>query len=319
MGTALAQVIAKNGHKVTLWNVEIDPEPLEQIARFKENKKYLPGIKLSKNIKPEPDLKRALNGAQVLVLAIPSKYILTILKRARPYLKGKIICLNASKGFTDNLETISVTAKKLLPKLSQTSLGSLSGPAIATDLALGKFTAMDIASSNKHTIKVAREILGKNKLKLNASSDLIGVETAGAIKNVYAIALGIAVALDYSHNTISALMVAALKEMSVLIKAAGGQSNTVLGLSGVGDLIGTGLCPTSRNHRFGNCLAHGLCTADALLQVKQIVEGVPATSTIERLGKKYQIKLPLAHLVALCVKGAKTKIEFEKYLSKYSQ
>src|SRR3989339_839430 len=99
MGTALAQVIAKNGHKVTLWNVEIDPEPLEQIARFKENKKYLPGIKLSKNIKPEPDLKRALNGAQVLVLAIPSKYILTILKRARPYLKGKIICLNASKGF----------------------------------------------------------------------------------------------------------------------------------------------------------------------------------------------------------------------------
>lgn len=317
MGTALAKVIAGNGHNVKIWNIETDPKPLAQIKKYNENKKYLPGIKLPANIQTEPDLKKAVAGASILVIAVPSQFSIAVIKRATLFIANKTICLDASKGLAENLEIIPRIIKKILPASSRAYVGSLSGPAVAADLARGSFAAMDIAAENVLTIKKARQILENDNLKLIASHDLTGVELAGCFKNVYAIALGIAKELKFPLNTISAITVGAIKEMAALIKAAGGKSETALGLCGVGDLIGTGFSKKSRNRRFGACLANGLCTEEAVRKIKQVVEGIPATIAINRLGQKYKIKLPLARLVAACINGKSPKIEMEKYLKSY--
>lgn len=317
MGTALAHVIGQNGHQVKLWNHLNDQEPLEQIAKFQENKKYLFGVKLSSNVQAEPDLTKALANVKAIIIAVPSKFIIDVVKNAAPLIKGKVIFLDASKGLSEKLEIIPTIIQKILPTQARPYVGSLSGPAVAVDLAKGSFAAMDIATANPYTIKIAKQILENDHLKLVATKDIIGVELAGCLKNIYAIALGIATELKYPLNTISALIVAALKEMSKVVKTIGGKPETVFGLSGIGDLIGTGLCAKSRNHRFGACLARGLCAKEAMEEIKQIVEGIPAANAISQLEKKYKLKLPLVNLVTRCINGSNAKNEMEKYLKSY--
>ena len=286
MGTAIAQIIAQNGYEVNLWNYEGDPEPLEQIKKFRENKKYLTGLKLSARVRPRPDLAVALAGASAVFFVVPSNFMAGLVKRAAKYFIRGVVCVDASKGLDEkSLGLIPDVFKKSLPKFLRCPVVTISGPAIARDMARGNFTAMNIASLNTRAIKLVKEILANDNLALISTKDVIGVEVAGSFKNVYAIALGLCDGLKLTMNTKAALLVLALREISELVKKMGGSSATVYGLAGLGDLVGTGLCDISRNRRFGQFLAQGFSVKQSFKKVGQTVEGALAVKVLMALGK----------------------------------
>lgn len=316
MGTAIAQVVAQNGHNVKLWNYEGDQEPLIQIRAKQENKKFLPGIKLSANIKPEPDLANALINTQIIFFVLPSNFMEGLIKTVAPLLTGKEICVDASKGLDEKSLWLipDILKKHLTPKL-KSYVASISGPAIARDMALGGFTAMNLASTNPYATKLIKQAMENKNLKLFVTKDIIGVEIAGSLKNVYALAMGFCDGLKYPMNTKAALLVLALKEIGTLIKKMGGKSETIYDLAGLGDLVGTGLCATSRNRRCGESMAKGLNREEAITNVGQVVEGINACKVLITLGKKYNIKLPFAEMVYKIVwKNANVEKEMQKFL-----
>lgn len=315
MGTAIAQIIAQNGHRVIIWNYEGDPEPLNQIAASHENKKYLPDIKLSTLITPEHDLSVALKNADVIFYVLPSNFMEPLIKRAAKYLQKDAVSIDASKGLDEkSLSIIPEIFKKHLNS-KRAFVASISGPAIAKDMALGNFTAMSLAVKNENAKQIIQTVMENKNLKLIPTQDFIGVEIAGSLKNVYAIALGLCDGLQYPMNTKAALLVMALKEIGVLVNKMGGHSETVYGLAGLGDLVGTGLCASSRNRRFGEFLATGLNKEEASKKVEQVVEGINACKILLRLGKKFQVKLPFAQMIYQIVwQGKNPKEKINKYL-----
>jgi len=319
MGTAIAQLIAGNGHAVRLWGYEGDPEPLDQIKKFGENKKYLPGIKLSKNLSPEPSLEKALNGVAAVFFVVPSRAMAATVKRVGSHLPCGVVCVDCSKGIDEkSLHLIPDVIDEMLPNCLRQEVASISGPAIAADMVRGGFTAMSLASKSARAISIVKMALENDNLKLFATSDFVGVEIAGSFKNVYAIVLGVCDGLRLPLNTKAALLVAALGEIGELVAKMGGEAKTVYGLAGLGDLVGTGLCLTSRNRRFGEYLALGSKTEQAAKRVGQVVEGVEAARVLLVLGKKYGLKMPFAQLAARLVKGADCKKELGKFLRNFT-
>jgi glycerol-3-phosphate dehydrogenase (NAD(P)+) len=315
MGTAIAQLVAQNGHAVRLWGYEGDPEPLAQIKKFGENKKYLPGIKLSKNLIAEPDLVAALDGVSVVFFVVPSRAMEATVKRVAQSLPCGVVCVDCSKGIDEkSLRLIPDVIDMTLPGCLRKEVASISGPAIASDMVRGGFTAMSLASKSARAIERVKRALESEHLKLFATDDAVGVEIAGSFKNVYAIVLGVCDGLRLPLNTKAALLVLALREIGELVNKMGGRAETVYGLAGLGDLVGTGLCISSRNRRFGEYLATGLGVKSAAKKVGQVVEGVEAAKILLVLGKKYGLKMPFAELAARLVKDGKPKQEMEKFL-----
>jgi len=315
MGTAIAQVVAKNGHPVKLWNYEGDPEPLAQIAAAQENKKYLAGITLSPNIHAEPNLEAAVQATQVVIFCVPSNFMAALIERAAQILPCGVVCVDASKGLDEkSLFLVPDIIAEKIPECLSKSVVSISGPAIARDMAEGKFTAMNVASKDAKSIKIVRKIFESASLKLVPTKDVIGVELAGSFKNVYAIAMGICDGLEYPMNTKAALLVMALKEVSILIKKMGGKSATVYDLAGLGDLAATGLCTISRNRRFGEFLAKGSNRDEAIAQVGQTVEGIGACRALKMLSEKHHVKMPFADFVYEVVLDDKNASEMLKKL-----
>lgn len=316
MGTTIAQVVASNGYNVYLWNYEGDPEPLEQISKYQENKKYLPGIKLSPRIKPEPDLEQAVKQSHIIFFVVPSSFMSSIVARAQHFFRAKAVLVDISKGFGEEY----LQDKRLHTPIDKTMqhMVAISGPAIAIDLAKQGFTAMNIASANKQALKQVQKVLQNNYLKLIPSNDIKGIKLGGALKNVYSILLGICDGLQMPMNTKAFLVTMALEEMGRLIKKLGGKSETVYSLAGLGDLIGTGLCTTSRNRRFGEFLVCANSRAEAEEQVGQVVEGVRALEILMRLSKRYTIPMPMAQVVYRIVyKGEAIEPLVQSFLRKF--
>jgi len=315
MGTAMAKVIGDNGHTVKLWNYEGDLEPLEQIKQHHENKKYLSGVILPKTVIPEPNLEKAVKEAKAVFFVLPSNFMATLAKRVGHLLSPKTICVDTSKGLEDKtMELIPNVIKKNIPLPLRSYVTSVSGPAIAVDMARNGFTAMNVAG-RKESITIIKKIMEGKNVKLFPTTDLIGVEVGGSFKNVYAISLGICDGLKVPMNTKAALLVTALKEIGSLVKKMGGKNETIFDLAGLGDLVGTSLSPASRNRRFGEYLALGLKREQALQKVNQVVEGISAVKIMLALGKKFKIKLPLAETVYRIVWSEKNaEQELNKFL-----
>src|SRR3989344_1902283 len=238
MGTAIAQVVAANGYKVNLWNHSGDLEPLRQIKEKQENINYLPGIKLSKNINPEADIAKAVAKADLIFMTVPSAFIKSVMQQVAPYLSGREICVDVSKGLDEkSICLITDVLKDILPK---NKIATISGPAIAGQMVKGNFTAMNVASPDEYAIRMVKKVLENRNLKLMPSGDIVGVEVAGSFKNVYAIAMGICDGLKISTNTKAVLFVVALQEIGSLVKKIGGQLETVYGFAGLGDLLCNG-------------------------------------------------------------------------------
>jgi glycerol-3-phosphate dehydrogenase (NAD(P)+) len=317
MGTALARVLGDSGHNVTMWNYAGDPDPLNQIAAYHENKKYLPGIMLAKNVRAEHDLQTALSGAQLVILAVPSTFVERQLETATPFLPKSVVLLDVSKGFTG----VFSKQKSALSGAAQTWWNKriiISGPAVAADIAKGGFTTMSIAGKNTKAIAFAQKVLTSSHLHFLPTTDVLGIKLAGSLKNIYAILLGMADGLNLPLNTKAFLVVRALEEMSLLIKKCGGKAETPHALAGLGDLVATGLSPISRNRRFGEFLGQGLDRVAAEKAVGQVVEGVEANKMLVHLAGHYGVAMPVAQLIYKIVwKNVDPKKELELFLQNF--
>lgn len=316
MGTTIAQIIASNGYEVHIWNYEGDPDPLQHIVEYGENKKYLPGIKLSKNLKPESSLEKAVEGSKVIFLAVPSGFVNAILKRVQSFISSKTILVDISKGFQEK-DRKRTSKNSILDTFSNTMV-IISGPAIALDLVKGGFTAMNIASRQKSSIDLVRKVLENEHLKFIPVRDVKGIKICGALKNVYAILMGICDGLQFPMNTKAFLLTRSLEEMGELVKKMGGKKEAVYSLAGLGDLIGTGLCTTSRNRRFGEFLVYAKTREEAEQKVGQVVEGMRASKILIKLARQYRVYMPVAQLIYKIVwKSALAQKEVKMFLQRF--
>ncbi len=315
MGTAIAHVVGLNGFKVSLWNYSGDTEPLNQITHECENKKYLPGIKLSSNIKPECKILDALKGSRVIFYSLPSVFMPTLIEQSSSFVEKGAICVDVSKGIDG--KSLSLIPSLMKKFLKNQKIAAISGPAIACDMASGQFTSMNIAAEDKKTVIQIKKVLENKNLKLIPIFDLIGMELCGSFKNVYAIAIGICDGLAMPMNTKSVLLVKALKELDRIVKKMGGKNGTAYELCGLGDLAGTAFCEKSRNRRFGELLASGLSASSALKKVGQIVEGLEAVKSLVSLTKKKKISAPFAGVVDKIIKNKIYPLDGIKQLLSY--
>jgi len=228
--------------------------------------------------------------------------------------------VDASKGLDEKtLSLVPEVMGKNLAAKKKIKLASISGPAFAGEMARGGFTAMNIASNSPAAIKLVKQIFENRHLKLLPTSDMIGVEISGSFKNVYAIAMGICDGLEYGMNTKSSLLVLALREIGELVKCAGGRAKTVYGLSGLGDLVGTGLCAASRNRRYGEFLAKGYSPSKARRAVGRTVEGIMASKVLYRLGRQCGARLAFAEMIYRMVwQNKNPRRELDNFLNNYS-
>lgn len=306
MGTVIAQVLAENGHQVNIWNWEGDHDPLKQIEKYGENKKYLAGFKLSKNIRPCFKIEQALEKAEIIFFVVPSSVMEHTVSFAARSIRDKAILVNVSKGLDPNTlcSMTSLIAKHVRPNL-KSNIAAISGPAVANQIALHQYTAMNVTGHKSSVMKKVIEVMNNDYIKLIPCNDVVGVEIGGSFKNVYTIAIGMCDSLGYGLNTKAALLTYAIREIADLTQAMGGKRKTAYELAGIGDLIGTSLCHDSRNRTFGEYLGKNMTKEQATKKVKQVVEGVGAMECLMRLSKKYHVHTPFAEMIYQCLESKK--------------
>ncbi len=294
MGTALAQVIATNGHHIRLWSIEQDV--LEEIRDQQRNTKYLDGVPLHKNIEAVWDLDKSVEGARLIVVSVPSQVVRKMAKDLGPLVKPGQLVLNVAKGLEAgthrrmNEILVEETTEGCAPYI-----GSMGGPAIAIEMAKGQPLAVIIAFADADGLSATQGLLQNNHLKVATTRDVTGLELCATLKNVYAIALGMADGVGHGTNMKAFLASVALDEMAVIAKVLGGQQATVYGLAGIGDLLTTGFSEHSRNRTLGDKLGADAGWQEFLLN--NTVEGVVACKAISELVKDESHPFPLLAMI----------------------
>ncbi len=292
MGTALAQIIAGNGHRVRLWNIEQDV--LEEIRDHRVNSKYLPGITLHERITPCWTLEESLADADLALFSVPSPVVRSLARDAAPYIRGRQAVLNAGKGLEEGTDKrLSEVLAEELPQ--QRGIAVMGGPAIASEFARGLPTAVIVATVDARLATEIQATLQNEFFKVETTTDVVGVELGGCLKNVYAIALGMCDGLGYGANTKAFFASLALQEMAALSRALGGEERTAYGLAGLGDLLTTGFSAHSRNRTLGETLCRDPDWQQLLRT--HTVEGVPACRTVKGMAHRIDISAPLLHAV----------------------
>jgi glycerol-3-phosphate dehydrogenase (NAD(P)+) len=308
-GTALATLLGRV-ERVTLW--ARDTDLAAAIRSERENRRYLPGIPLAENICVTDHLPDALTGAECVVFAIPSAGMREVAAAAAPFLPPDALLVNASKGLEESsgLRMSEVIAQSLAPICAPSSspsvrIAALSGPNLALEVARGIPTASVAASVSAETARACQQLWMGATFRVYTSSDLIGVELAGAMKNVIAIGAGVCEGMGFGDNSRAALMTRGLAEITRLGSTLGAQPATFLGLAGVGDLIATGGSRLSRNYRVGLGLGQGRALEAVLEEIGQVAEGVPTTRAICLLSRRAGVEMPISEaLHAALFEGA---------------
>lgn len=292
-GTALALLLYKNGHKVTVWSIMKDE--IEMLQREHEHKEKLPGVKLPEDMEFTTDLEKALTGKDVLVLAVPSPYTRSTSHSMEPFVKEGQIIVNVAKGIEEHsLLTLSQIIEEEIP---QAEVAVLSGPSHAEEVGRGIPTTIVVGARKKETAEYLQNIFMNEVFRVYISPDVLGIELGAALKNVVALAAGIADGLGYGDNTKAALITRGIAEIARLGTAMGGKAETFSGLTGIGDLIVTCASMHSRNRRAGILIGKGYSMEEAMAEVKMVVEGVYSAKAAMELAKKYQVQIPIIEQV----------------------
>ncbi len=287
-GTALANLLSKKNYKVNLWVYEKDLCKI--ISEKRENLRYLPGIKLSKNIIPVSDLEEAVKDKKVIIIVVPSQFIRRIFKTFSSFLPEDIIITSASKGIENkSLSTISRIYNEELNRLSPNNFAVLSGPSFAREIAEEKPGALVVASQNMKTAGYVQELFTTPYLRLFTSNDVIGVELGGALKNVIALAAGISDGLESGNNARAALITRGLAEIIRLGMVMGAKPQTLSGLSGIGDLILTCNGELSRNRAIGLQIGRGESMEKIQKDMITVAEGIQTVQSAYDLVEKHNI------------------------------
>jgi glycerol-3-phosphate dehydrogenase (NAD(P)+) len=293
-GTALAMVLADNGHVVRLWSHNEDQ--VKEINEWHTNKKYLPDVMLPENIIGYAELSEALAGIEKIILAVPTKAIREVIRKISVIQKTPLTIVHVSKGIEpDTLLRISEVIKKEMPEELLEDIVVLSGPSHAEEVSLRHPTTVTVSSENMEAAEKIQDLFINQNFRVYTNPDIVGVEIGGALKNIIALAAGIADGLGYGDNAKAALITRGLAEIARLGTKMGANPLTFSGLTGIGDLIVTCTSVHSRNWRAGNLLGKGHSLDDVLTNMGMVVEGVRTTKAAYQLAAKYQVSMPITN------------------------
>ena len=292
-GLGLALLLNNNGHNVTVWSVLNDEVVMLQTER--EHKRCLPGVRIPDSITISGDTANVINNADVLVLAVASPYTRSTAKLIAPFVKEGQIIVNVAKGVEEH--TLLTLCQIVEEEIPQAKVAVLSGPSHAEEVSRGIPTTCVIGAHEKNTAEYLQNIFMSDVFRVYTSPDMLGICIGGALKNVIALAAGIADGLGYGDNTKAALITRVNAEITRLGVAMGANPHTFSGLSGIGDLIVTCASMHSRNRRAGILIGKGYTKDQAMEEVQMVVEGVFSAKAALELSKKYNIEMPIVEQV----------------------
>lgn len=295
-GTALALLLGRKGVHVTLWDK--DSEHIHRLELDRENKRYQPGHSFPGTISVTNDLATAVRGAQCVVMAVPSHGYRDVYRQLLPSLPENGLLVSVVKGIEiASGETMTGIMEEETPPGRKLRLGVLSGPSFAAEVADRQPTAVTVAFADLASAQAVQQLFATDYFRVYTSTDVIGLEICGAMKNIIAIAAGICDGLGYGLNTRAALMTRGLAEITRLGVALGGQQQTFAGLGGMGDLVLTCTGDLSRNRTVGLKLGSGLTLEQALSEMNMVAEGVKTTKSCYALAQRLQVEMPLLEQV----------------------
>ncbi|MCF6269100.1 MAG: NAD(P)H-dependent glycerol-3-phosphate dehydrogenase [Melioribacteraceae bacterium] len=294
-GTALAIILANNGHQVTMW--EYNKHYVKNLKKHYENKVFLPGVKLPREIEFTHSLKDVVNEQHMIVIAIPTQFIRSVLKQMKKFSFKNTTFVSVSKGIEkDTLLTVDHIIAEVL-EISEDAIGVLSGPSHAEEVSRKIPTAVVAASTNIGTAIEIQTAFANSYFRVYSSTDIIGVELGGALKNVIALGAGIIDGAKFGDNTKAAIMTRGIAEISRLGVQLGAKPETFAGLSGMGDLIVTCMSKHSRNRHVGEQIGLGNKLPEILKNMTMVAEGVETCKSVHQLAAKHHIDVPIANAV----------------------
>lgn len=292
-GTALAVVLAKNGHQVTVWSIIED-----EITMLKEKHEHvdkLPGVKLPDSMEFTTDLEQAVRTSDMLVLAVPSIFTRSTAKSMAPFVKDGQIIVCVAKGIEETtLMTISDIVEQEIPNAD---VAIMCGPSHAEEVGVGLPTTVVAGARTQATAEKIQDVFMDEVFRVYTSPDVLGMELGGSLKNVIALAAGVADGLGFGDNTKAALITRGIAEISRLAIAMGAKAETLAGLTGIGDLIVTCASKHSRNRKAGMLIGQGYTMEEATKEVKMVVEGIYSAKAARALAQKYEVDMPIIDIV----------------------
>ncbi|MGM0633730.1 MAG: NAD(P)H-dependent glycerol-3-phosphate dehydrogenase [Pseudomonadota bacterium] len=302
-GTVIANIIAGNGHVVNFWMRST--RLAEEVNRLHENRRYLPDYPLSSNVVATHDMAEAVRGVRLVFVAVPSAHFRKVVRQMTPFLEEGCILVSTTKGIEGGrFLLMSQVLAEETADVPGTSVGVLSGPNLAREIAEGQLTGTVLASENERLLEAVMTVLRSDHFRVYTNRDMFGVELGGSLKNIYAIIAGMASALGMGHNTNAMLVTRSLTEMARFGRRLGADPMTFLGLSGVGDLIVTCSSSLSRNFRVGFALGEGKGLQDIIAELGQVAEGVNTLKLVKEKADELDVYMPLTSgLYALMYEG----------------
>lgn len=309
-GTAISWLLTNNGHDVTVWS--IDAKEVEMLSREREHKSKLPGVKLQDKIQFTNEIREGIEGKDFVVLAVPSPFTRSTAQKMRPYVKEGQILVNVAKGIEET--TLMTLSEQIEEEIPQADVAVLSGPSHAEEVVKGLPTTCVAGARTKKTAEYLQKAFMSEVFRVYTSPDIKGIELGGSLKNVIALAAGIADGLGYGDNTKAALITRGIAEIARLGVKMGGKIETFTGLTGMGDLIVTCASVHSRNRKAGYLIGKGMSMQEAMDEVKMVVEGVYSAKAAKQLSVKYQVSMPIVDQVNAVLFEGKSPAEAVKEL-----
>lgn len=305
-GTALTKLLADNGHEVTVWSIMEDE--VSMLQTYHEQKEKLPDVVLPDSVTFTTSLEEGVKGKDMLVFAVPSPFTRSTANKVKPLIENGQIIVNVAKGIEeDTLMTLTEIIEEEIQN-DTVQVCVLSGPSHAEEVGKGIPTSVVVGAKKKETALLLQDVFMNQVFRVYTSPDVLGIELGGSLKNVIALAAGVADGLGFGDNSKAALMTRGIAELTRLGVAMGGKRETFAGLSGIGDLIVTCGSQHSRNRKAGYLMGKGYTAKEAMDEVKQIVEGVYSAKAAMALARKYEVEIPIIEQVnAILFEGKSAK------------
>lgn len=292
-GTALTFLLSSNGHDVTLWS--IDPNEVRMLDQEREQSQKLPGVIIPETVHVTGSIEEALSNKDMIIMAVPSPYTRSTAKTLKPYIRYGQLIVSVAKGIEE--DTLMTLSEQIEQELPGANVAVLAGPSHAEEVGKAMPTAVVTGAKNRETAEYIQNTFMSNVFRVYTSPDILGIELGSSIKNVIALAAGIADGLGCGDNTKAALITRGIKEITALGTAMGGKIETFQGLTGIGDLIVTCASVHSRNRKAGYLIGQGRTMEEAMAEVKMVVEGVYSAKAARALSLKYHIEMPIVEEV----------------------
>ena len=292
-GTARTVLLPDTGHQVTIWS--IDGNEVKMLDEKREHELKLPGVKLAEDMVITGDLETAVRGKDFLVLAVPSPFTRETARKMKPYVADGQIIVDVAKGIEES--TLMTLSRQIEEEIPQADVAVLSGPSHAEEVGRKLPTTCVIGAKTRKTAEYLQSMFISRVFRVYTSPDILGIELGGSLKNVIALAAGIADGLGYGDNTKAALITRGIAEISRLGVKMGGKIESFTGLTGIGDLIVTCASVHSRNRKAGYLIGQGKSVQEAMDEVQMVVEGVYSAKAAAKLAKKYDVSMPIVEEV----------------------